>query len=329
VLRILKKLEFYYANVLFNGFLSALKIIVYDLIYIFYKYIFKKTIVKKKIYDYKMYLNIQVKGISKVLFIYGHREDDHREILLKELKKGDRVLDIGANIGYYALMEAMIIGEDGVVYAVEPDQRNLQLLKKNIILNHLEKTIQIFDKAISNKNGVQQFALHSRSNLNVILYNGERPSEEPYQDIIKIETIDIYNFLRSIGKTTLLRMDVEGHEVDILKRISQLKERYPEFAPKKLLFEVHPWRYNIRHNMKDRLITLFHLGYYVKTICSSDEKIAFPIRKQGYIPWKIVRSDLHERGLYNFIKNEDAIKFICDIGCVRSVLLVKDDNEKR
>ena len=50
----------------------------------------------------------------------------------KEIKKGDTVLDLGANIGYWTCLLAELVGEKGHVYAFEPEPNNFQLLKKNL-----------------------------------------------------------------------------------------------------------------------------------------------------------------------------------------------------
>lgn len=57
------------------------------------------------------------------------------EIIKRETKEGDVVLDIGAHIGYYTLMFARLVGKEGKVFAFEPDPDNFTLLKKNIEIN--------------------------------------------------------------------------------------------------------------------------------------------------------------------------------------------------
>ena len=101
-----------------------------------------------------MYLDPRDKGISRTLLLFGERELDHRIILKKVLSKNMKVFDIGANIGYYVLMESSIIGEKGKIIAVEPLPKNMQLLKKNLDLNKNQITkIKItIDKKYVQKN---------------------------------------------------------------------------------------------------------------------------------------------------------------------------------
>ena len=59
-----------------------------------------------KIFDSKMYLDIFDIGLSKQLIKYRVREMDHKILLDKIARPNFNVLDIGANIGYYASKEA-------------------------------------------------------------------------------------------------------------------------------------------------------------------------------------------------------------------------------
>jgi FkbM family methyltransferase len=325
MIRIIDKFRLYFSSTRFYGPVQGMSIIFHDLLFMLNKYLLHKNVLKRRIHDYQMHLSVSVKGISNELYVHGHREDDNREILRRELKPGDKVLDIGANIGYYALMEAMIIGDEGIVYAVEPDQRNLMLLKENITLNRLEKSIQVFDKAISNKNGFQQFAIHQSSNLNVILPKGGYPASEQYMNIVRIETVDIYDFLKSLERINLIRMDLEGHEQEVLEGIIRFAVDCPHNVPEKILFEAHPALSDEHNqNMKKVLRKLFRIGYSVRTVTVTDENQSDEMKKSGYSPWRIVKSDFLMRGIFDNISAEDAVRFIYDCGFIRTVLLVQE-----
>jgi len=79
--------------------------------------------------NYLMYVDLKDKGISKELYVHKTREHFSTEFLQKFVKEEDIVIDIGANIGYYALMEAQLANK-GKVYAIEPIPTNVDLLKK-------------------------------------------------------------------------------------------------------------------------------------------------------------------------------------------------------
>src|SRR3989344_8248708 len=105
---------------------------------IYWKYLYytnNSRFILKEIHGNKMYLNLQDKGISKDLAINKTREELQTELVMNKVKEGMHVLDLGANIGYYALIEASLVGPKGKVYAIEPSQSNFDLLNKNIGLN--------------------------------------------------------------------------------------------------------------------------------------------------------------------------------------------------
>src|SRR3990167_1916537 len=86
------------------------------------------------------------------LSLYGIYEEYETELIQKEIQKGDVVLDIGANIGYYTLIFAKLVGENGKVFAFEPDPTNFDLLKQNVE-NNGYKNVVLDRKSVSDKNG--------------------------------------------------------------------------------------------------------------------------------------------------------------------------------
>lgn len=85
-----------------------------------HKKVLGKTHLEKVIHDYRMLLDLNDRGISRGLILFGTREVDHKILLEKILMPGMRVFDIGANIGYYALMELGLIGKEGEIICIEP-----------------------------------------------------------------------------------------------------------------------------------------------------------------------------------------------------------------
>lgn len=84
----------------------------------------------------KMIINPDDFGIHRDLFLDRIREPLATAHIQSFLKKNDVVLEVGANIGYYALIEAQICKK---VYAVEPVISNINHLRKNIKLNNYKK----------------------------------------------------------------------------------------------------------------------------------------------------------------------------------------------
>lgn len=172
-------------------------------------------------------------AIHTDLFLYKKREPLCTNYLMHSgiLKEGDVVLDIGANIGYYALAEAKLVGETGKVYAIEPVASNFQLLQKNVNLNKFSN-VETFQYAVGDKNEMADIFVSNMSNLcavNKDAVGGEIVEVQP------VSMITIDEFIKDKKTPKLIRMDVEGYEYEILKGMKDtLKEDI------KILMELHP-----------------------------------------------------------------------------------------
>ena len=147
-----------------RGINTALVASIKDISILFYK-LFRKRFVKRKIYNYEMFLDLKDKGLSRALWLFGNRELDHKYMLETIVKPGMSILDIGANIGYYPLMELKLIGKEGRLIAIEPSSSNISLLRKNLSLNGFNN-VEIHEGAISDENTSKEIFISTQSNLN-------------------------------------------------------------------------------------------------------------------------------------------------------------------
>lgn len=282
-----------------------------------------QSAIRRRIFDYTLDLDARDPGIAKELAIFAKRELEHRWILERALHPGMAVWDCGANIGYYAVMEARLVGPDGFVYAVEPSPANAALLRRNIGLNGVSGTVAVEVVAISNRNGEAVFHLSERSNVHTLhaqTYHGSAPAHLTGATIA-VRTVDVQTFLSGKRPVDLVRMDIEGHEVEVFEGIARAVRAGVFRAA--ILFETHFPKYDDReHDMRSRLRDLFALGYRPTFMASTDERKA-PFRGRGYQSSAIVWTDGVERGIYRGVRPDDAVAFICDTGGVRTVLLEK------
>jgi FkbM family methyltransferase len=271
---------------------------------------------EKRIYDYRMLLDLEDRGISRTLLLFGKRELEHKEMLERVLKPGMNVLDIGANIGYYALMELRLIGPTGRLVAVEPSPSNVELLQRNLALNGYTG-IEVHQAAISDQPGVKPFFLSEMSNLNTFHDNGTGLLHLSGKTVdVRTATVPEIMNGRALD---LIRMDVEGHEVEVINGLLPAIER-GETSPM-IIFETHLSRYGADHDIEAPLRRLFALGYKVRLAGSSSERGTRVIEARGYKGGAPIRSDGVVRRLFQDIAADDAIDLICREGGIRTVLL--------
>jgi hypothetical protein len=73
--------------------------------------------------------------ITPTLCRYGVWEPGETRFLRALVRPGDVFVDVGAHVGYFSLLAASRVGEEGAVIAVEPEPRNLRLLRANLARN--------------------------------------------------------------------------------------------------------------------------------------------------------------------------------------------------
>ena len=276
----------------------------------------KKTLVRS-VHNYKLHLDTRDRGLSRTLLLFGQREVDHYLMLHAVLKPGMNVLDIGANIGYYTIMESIAIGPSGSITAVEPMPSNIEMLCKNLLLNHIEN-VEVVHGAVSTHTGFGQMFMSTHSNLHTFHNEGSAAKSLNSQPI-EVPTFTLNDVVNSKAQPHLIRMDVEGHEVEILSQLVQLTKNNG-ISPN-VIFETHLSRYTKQNDFAPVLRELFDVGYRVVKAASSNESGTKKVSALGYKGSEPFYSDFGHRVIFENLRDDDAIKLICRTGGLRTILL--------
>ena len=130
----------------------------------------------------------------------------------KQRKQRGLALDLGANIGLHSI----VLSKLGYrVLAIEPDPMHIKEIKKNLRINHVE-SVQVIEKAVSSRTGSAEFIriLGNTTGSHLAGSLGKQPYGEIYK--FQVETVAIYELLSSHPDTTLVKMDVEGFEAELI-----------------------------------------------------------------------------------------------------------------
>ncbi|MBD1109344.1 FkbM family methyltransferase [Pelagibacterales bacterium SAG-MED50] len=296
---------------------QVFKIIFRNFLFYLHKKINPKGSLLINIYNFKMLISLKYDGISKVLYMLKKRELDHKWMIDNELSPGSVVLDIGANIGYYLIMVAKKIGSLGKIYAIEPDPRNIELLKKNIKLNNLDDIVYLEEGAISNKDEIAELKLSAKTNINTF----EPKKNQYYDNSIKVQKYDFGNYLKNKKRFDMVRMDIEGHEINIFDSLIRFSKNFENHLPKKIIFETHCDVYKKQKEYVRKILSeIFELGYEIKYFSSPNEPVEV-LKIRSYYPFKIINDHLFRRGIYKEINHQDFIDIITEAGGIRTVML--------
>jgi FkbM family methyltransferase len=163
--------------------------------------------------------------IDKYLLAYGVYEEKQQRLLFDAaraaVKPGEPAvfLDVGAHAGFYALA-ALSSGLFGRIVAVEADPRNAHQLYANLFLNGLSDRIAVVEAAASAEPGEVTFNVAPSRNRSVsrILADGETSAGTAHT--VSAVRLDDVEPLR--GGLIVAKIDVEGHEADVLKGMTRL-----------------------------------------------------------------------------------------------------------
>ncbi len=178
--------------------------------------------------DFRMRVDLLDEGLSRDLVIDGLREPRATARYRAELSRfeadrgGLTVVDIGANIGYFALLYLTQCSDGGEVIAIEPVPETFELLLENLRLNGVADAVDCYQCAFGAASGSASMHLSKHRNLSAIT---DSPSSHHTDEItVPVESLD--GFLSEHGiapeSVDVLRMDIQGYEYEVFQGMSEL-----------------------------------------------------------------------------------------------------------
>ena len=252
---------------------------------------YTKFVAKRKFSDYGDATSvISIQGIGNINFTcWLNPLEQEKTISLSQvnfyrkfLKTGDFVIDIGAHIGDTTLPMALAVGAQGTVLAFDPNPHVFKILQKNADQNRHISNIIPLPYAIAVEEGEYSYASSEASfnNGGISGKNGKFGLGE------KVKGVNLQNFIHTqypeVSKISLIKVDAEGYDIQILKSISKLLDQYKPT----LIFECFKdLSEQDRHDLFDYIS---QKGYKINKMDDFEEDAAItPIpQKQNMLDWK-------------------------------------------
>lgn len=155
------------------------------------------------------------KGVERSIYYFGEYEAGTVSVLRKLLCKGDVFLDAGANIGFLSCVAARFVGKNGYVYAFEPQPETFEILRKNILLNCF-KNVYPIQLALGSKTTDALIYDNLQENRGSASLIPPKTNAQPGKKV-HMSSIDLLLKEEKIKPPKLLKIDVEGFELDVLK----------------------------------------------------------------------------------------------------------------
>lgn len=164
--------------------------------------------------------------VTTVLIGEGDWLEREIEFWRNQIEPNMTVIDVGANAGVYTFSAALRVGSDGLVLAVEPTAKCVDYLHETCRINQLAQ-VRVCAGAASDRNGTAKLFLSHASELNEIISD---ESDTNLGNIEKVEcfTLDSLIDREGVSRVDLLKIDAEGHEMQVLKGSDRI---LTEFKP--------------------------------------------------------------------------------------------------
>jgi FkbM family methyltransferase len=175
----------------------------------------------------KYWMRLDLRGsMDRVLYHNASHEIHVVKMFTDLLDDAEVVFDIGAHVGFYTMIAAEKLNTSGRVYSFEADPAIFRYLKSNVEINDYQNVIAN-KLAVASKSGTASFYSSRR-------YHGGTGSliqnTESHQEPIIVRTVSLDDYVKgaNLDRLDLIKIDVEGAELDVLKgAIETLKRLKP------------------------------------------------------------------------------------------------------
>ncbi len=179
------------------------------------------TLLARRFFDSQILLDVNRSTTHGLLYLDGEEFIDERQLFTGLLRDGMTVVDVGANIGYYALMARHYVGAGGRIFCFEPEPTNAAELRRNVSENSLSN-VTVVEAAVGNEPGSARLW----SGLNGSVVDGGGDIEVPVVTLDSAVAVPAH----------LVKVDVEGFEASVLKGAERLIRSHRPI----LFVEMHP-----------------------------------------------------------------------------------------
>ncbi len=163
-------------------------------------------------------------AIQRIVWHFGVFEPNLSAFLRAQLRPGDVFVDVGANVGYFTLLAAKLVGPAGRVVAVEAAPATFAALQAALALNGVTNARAINEAAYDRVSRLAIYTVDDEENAggaSVVKAVGPPVAEVPARPLAEMLTED------EIARLRLVKIDVEGAEVAAVAGVLAAVPRMP------------------------------------------------------------------------------------------------------
>ena len=188
----------------------------------------------------KMLVDTRDAMVAPWLVLDGLWESTVTEWLQRTLRPGQVFVDVGANIGYFTLLGATLVGPEGTCVGIEAHPRLAELLQRNVIINGLHGYVTTWQLAAWSE--TTELKLHVRRNF---ASNSSVASIGPdalkrlgdTEKVVEVHAVRLDDLLDDLPRVDVMKVDTEGAEVQVFAGLTGIMASNPAIT---IVFEWSP-----------------------------------------------------------------------------------------
>jgi len=216
------------------------------------------TVLCRVLGRYKFLVDSRDLGLSPHLILDGYWESWCTEFMLRRIRRGQVAWDIGANLGYYAVLLADLVGPEGRVVAVEPNPRLATLCARSLALNGFWHNAEVRRLAAAAASGemLRFRAMTSDPKNGRLIDAALLEGAEGQEDMLDIAVPTIQLDDLAEGPVDFVKIDVEGAEEQVWAGMQGVLDRSPAIT---VLMEFNALRCRAAEAMLGQIAARFPL----------------------------------------------------------------------
>ncbi len=201
------------------------------------------------------------RSLFSVVHLMGGGSDINRRVFVNLVRRGDVIIEIGANVGVYTSLFSRLVGSRGRVHAFEPVGANFERLASRLHLLKADNVV-LNRQGVGSRQGEQEivipgddaqqasFAVHQHGSWSI--------ATRTRRELVPVITIDSYMRDAQVDRVDFVKIDVEGSELDVLRGAQECLARSLPL----MHMEINPdWLGDFGTSASDLVSFLTSIGY--------------------------------------------------------------------
>lgn len=182
-------------------------------------YLGEDTVLCRVLGRYKMFVDTKDIGISSHLMLDGFWEMWVTEEMMRAVRRGSTVIDVGANLGYFTLLLADLTGPEGKVLSFEPNRALADRARSSVEVNGFTPFTTVHDCALGGAEG--------RATIDIIAHQpgGGRTQDHDGEDIAGTVPVRRLDSFPEALDAEFIKIDVEGYEQQVWRGMTGILAR--------------------------------------------------------------------------------------------------------